>query len=238
MTRAFELRLARSGLPYPSRHVVRPISQLYSREHPIAIPTVHNSKEGEQKVTDEAIGLRNLIAKQAIREALQRYARGVDRGDAPLALSAFHPDAVLRHGFLDEVSPREWITWVMSRPPIDRIGIGHFEPAENVVLGQQHHLTNQTIDIQGETAFSECYFVEHTLSRRGEQLYVTTVGGRYVERYECRDGDWRIAERDAVRDWDGVQPIAARFPGWENSAAGRRDEQDLSYWGGRTGSAS
>ncbi|HEY3716444.1 MAG TPA: nuclear transport factor 2 family protein [Jatrophihabitantaceae bacterium] len=187
-------------------------------------------------MTAEQTEIEKLIAKNAVREALQRYARGIDRGNVPLALSAFHPDAVLRHGFLSEVSPEEWVSWVVSRSPLDRIGIGVFDPADDVVVSQQHHLTNQTVDLYDDTAFSECYFLEYTMTLRRAELYLTTVGGRYVERYECRNDDWRIAERDAVRDWDSVQLIPARFPGWESSPAGRRDGQDLSYWGGRAGS--
>ena len=38
------------------------------------------------------------VAKLEIREALARYARGIDRQDVELAKSAYHPDATDEHG--------------------------------------------------------------------------------------------------------------------------------------------
>ena len=39
-----------------------------------------------------------LVDKQAILEVLTRYCRALDRGDAALIASAYHPDAVDDHG--------------------------------------------------------------------------------------------------------------------------------------------
>lgn len=171
----------------------------------------------------------DYAAKAAIHDALLRYARGIDRGDVPMALSAFHPDARLRHGHVGEASPLEWVTFVISRPPIDRIGLDTGSPADDIVESQQHHVTNHHIKVRGNEAYSEAYFLEYTVTLRGTHRYLTSAGGRYVERYERREGDWRIIERDAVRDWDGVQLLLGRFPGWEKSPQGRRDRDDPSY---------
>jgi hypothetical protein len=153
-----------------------------------------------------------------------------------MALSAFHPDARLHHGLMtDNVSPAEWVRFVLSRPPIDRIGMGQEEPTNDVVESQQHHITQQMIEFDGDIAYSEAYFLEFTMMLRGGRRYLTSVGGRYVEQYERRAGDWRIIERYAVRDWDSVQSVPGRFPGWEKSAQGRRDRDDPSYWSGRAG---
>ena len=177
-----------------------------------------------------------VAAKQEIRDALQRYCRGLDRRDLEMALSAFHTQSHVTHG-LFQGTGHQWVRFVLSAPPIDRIGIGDDDPAFDVAESQQHHVTNQLIEVQGDEAFSEAYFVEYTMSRRGSRRFLTTVGGRYVERYERRCGQWRIAERRAVRDWDSVTPIEARFPGWEKSPQGTRDRSDPSYWDGRAGAA-
>jgi hypothetical protein len=173
--------------------------------------------------------------KQAIRDALQRYARGLDRRDLEVALSAFYADSQVRHGFFSG-SGHDWVRFVLSAPVIDRIGIGDEDPALDVVESQQHHLTNQLIELHGDLAYSETYFLEHTMCRRGDQRYLTSVGGRYVERYARRNGHWKILERDAVRDWDSVAPIIARFPKWEDAPRGTRDRSDPSYWSGQAGS--
>lgn len=174
-------------------------------------------------------GESDVAAKQAIRDALQRYCRGLDRRDLEMALSAFHADSHVVHGLLVGTG-HDWVRYVLSAPPIDRIGIGDEDPALDVVESQQHHVTNQLIDVRGDVAFSEAYLLEFTMSRRGSRRFLTSVGGRYVERYERRVGEWRIAERRAVRDWDSISPIEARFPGWEKAPQGARDRSDPSYW--------
>jgi hypothetical protein len=176
-----------------------------------------------------------LSSDYEVRKALLRYARGIDRGDEAMALSAFHPDARLHHGLKADVSPVEWVRFVLSRPPIDRIGMGTADPADDVVESQQHHITQQMTEFDGDIAYSEAYFLEFTMLLRAGQRYLTSVGGRYIERYERRAGNWRIIERYAARDWDSVQPVPGRFPGWEKSAQGRRDRTDPSYWSGRAG---
>jgi len=174
--------------------------------------------------------------KQAIRDALQRYCRSLDRRDLDVGLSAFHADSYVEHG-LFKGSGHDWVRFVLSAPPVDRVGIGDEDPALDVPEAQQHHVTNQLIEIHGDEAFSEAYFLEYTMSRRGPRRYLSSVGGRYVERYERRLGEWRIAERFAVRDWDSITPIETRFPGWEKSPQGTRDRSDPSYWPGRAGAA-
>ena|GEM_PF-90381 len=172
--------------------------------------------------------------KLEIRDALQRYCRGLDRRDEEMALSAFHPDSMVRHGLFSGTG-HDWVRFVLSAPVIDRIGIGEADPALDVVESQQHHVTNQLVELHGESAYSEAYFLEHTMSRRGDKRYLTSVGGRYAERYERRHGQWRIIERHAVRDWDSVAPIETRAPGWEKSPRGTRDHTDPSYWSGQAG---
>jgi hypothetical protein len=59
----------------------------------------------------------------------------------------------------------------------------------------------------------------------GEVEHIAFVGGRYLDRFECRDGEWRIADRKVVLDWTradvGGDPwmAADRFP-----RGGRRDQ--------------
>ena len=35
----------------------------------------------------------------------------------------------------------------------------------------------------------------------------TLLAGRYVDRFECRDGEWRIAARTVVYDWMRQAPL-------------------------------
>src|SRR5262245_66301298 len=86
--------------------------------------------------------LQVVADKQEIRDALVRYARGVDRKDRDLILSAFHEDAVDDHG--DVVAPPAQL-------------------ADFVVKGQQpqmmHFIGNHLAEVEGHRAFSESYFI-------------------------------------------------------------------------------
>jgi ketosteroid isomerase-like protein len=155
-----------------------------------------------------------MLAKQEIREALMRYARGVDRGDAELICSAYHPDAVDEHGVAD-------YTGVTVGPAIVELMAG--------LRVSSHHITNHVITLHADdTAGCESYFTvwqSHQIDGRDATLHAL---GRYVDRFEKRDGEWRIAHRIVIVEHTSVQPLDAAAP---PSAPGRgsRDRDDPSY---------
>lgn len=123
--------------------------------------------------------------RNAIWQCMLRYARGVDRFDAELIRSAFHSDAIDDHGkFLG--GPEDFIEWAKRQ---------HSEAH----LGHQHNLFNHTCELSGDVAHAETYFMFAGMNRKGNPLVLN--GGRYLDRLEKRDGEWRIAYRTLVRDW-------------------------------------
>src|SRR5919201_1355684 len=56
--------------------------------------------ELEARVVALEAKLQAVADKQEIHETLMRYCRGVDRADAELISSAFHPDAISDHGLI------------------------------------------------------------------------------------------------------------------------------------------
>ena len=69
-------------------------------------------------MTDAALNQSTEICelwdREAIRDCLHRYARGVDRFDRELILSAFHPDALDEHGkFVG--TPDEFVDWALGQ---------------------------------------------------------------------------------------------------------------------------
>lgn len=46
------------------------------------------------------------------------------------------------------------------------MGIGDADTALDVVESQRYHLTNQLIDLDGDVAYSDAYFLEYTLTMR------------------------------------------------------------------------
>lgn len=139
--------------------------------------------------TDEMVA--ELWDRERIRQCLHRYARGVDRFDRELIKTAFHPDAIDEHGkFVG--TPDEFCDWALAMH-------------ENAQLSHQHCLLNHWCDLDGDTAHTETYFMFTAMNRRGKPL--TIGGGRYIDRFEKRDGDWRIAARVTLRDWSNLDNI-------------------------------
>lgn len=135
--------------------------------------------------------IQELWDREQIRQCLHRYARGVDRFDRDLILSAFHPDAIDEHGkFVG--TPEEFCDWALAMHKAAQ-------------LSHQHCLLNHFCEIDGDTAHAETYFMFTAMNRKGKPL--TIGGGRYIDRLEKRDGDWRIAARVTLRDWSNLENI-------------------------------
>ena len=153
--------------------------------------------------------LQALLDKQAIYEVLARYCRGVDRGDHELVLSAFHPDAVSDHG--KPVTPEQRASGATAA----------------AWDGMMHLLTNVLIELDGDQAYVECYFLSAAIVPGDGQRATRIRSGRYLDRFERRKGEWRIAHRVLVDEWSRLDPIQDLTP--ERARLGRRDKDDLVY---------
>jgi hypothetical protein len=144
-----------------------------------------------QSFEELAAKVTELCDREAIRECLRRYARGIDRFDRALILSAFHPDCLDEHGKFVGL-PEEFVEWALGQH-----GRAH--------LSHQHCLLNHSCELDGSTAHAETYFMFVCMNRTGKP--VTIGGGRYVDRLEKRAGEWRIAARVTLRDWSMTDEI-------------------------------
>lgn len=132
-----------------------------------------------------------VIDKMEIRDALARYCRGLDRHDVDMMLSAYHPDAREQHGAFDG-TPAEYGKYVM-------------EMVKDSVVSA-HQITNVLIEVNGSIANSEAYvYVIHQLAGDDFEDHIV---GRYLDRFEKRNGDWRIAHRLLTLEWSRRQPVA------------------------------
>lgn len=141
--------------------------------------------------------IRELIDKEAIRTVLSRFCRGVDRGDAQALESVYHPGALENHG--DFVgSAADWIGLALDAAP------RHFTV-------MHHSLGASNIDLNGDVATVETYFSAGCVLRDDPNTdagpTATTLHGRYIDRFERRDGAWRIATRVVVKDFRELRPI-------------------------------
>lgn len=147
----------------------------------------------------DADELRALLDKQAIHEVLMRYCRGVDRVDRVVIASAFHPDARCEFGEL--VLSGDEIADAIS----DAAGSYHLT---------QHIIGNELIELDGDTARSEAYYLSNTTIADDDGGKLLRMrAGRYVDLLERRDGEWRIADRVVVEDWARIDPLPELPPG-------------------------
>lgn len=125
--------------------------------------------------------------REAIRDAVLRYCRGIDRLDMDLVRSAYHPGGIDHHtGFSGPVE--EFVAWVDG-------ALRNFD-------GTMHIVGNQLVEVHGDVAVCESYGTAvHWGQPADDPRRNFTSGFRYVDHFEKRGGDWRIVERWAVREW-------------------------------------
>jgi len=134
--------------------------------------------------------LQYLLDRQEILDCIHRCARGMDRHDAELFASAYHPDGYDDHGtFRGPVA--DWIAYINGTETDEG---GHARG----FLTHQHLVTNNVVDIDGDEAHSEThyFFVGHKRDVPAIQI----AAGRYIDRFERRNGEWKIAARRVVME--------------------------------------
>lgn len=123
--------------------------------------------------------------REAIRDCLFRYSRAIDRCDMALLKTAYWPGAIDRHtGFTGTIE--EFADWAA--------------PRLRAMPHSVHMLGNILIRLDGAQARVETYFWSVNVLAAGDVREVLAVG-RYLDRFERRDDQWRIAERLVVHDW-------------------------------------
>jgi 3-phenylpropionate/cinnamic acid dioxygenase small subunit len=143
-----------------------------------------------------AARVHTVLDQQEIHDLLMRYTRGVDRKDIELVLSTFHDDAIDDHG-----------SW---KGP-ETINTGRIAADE---VGQtMHFVGNQLIEVDGDVAFAESYFISYRTIEEGGKTFTRIRAGRYLDRVERRDGVWKIAHRLVVDDWSRVDEVVAVVEG-------------------------
>jgi hypothetical protein len=156
--------------------------------------------------------VQRLLDREAIWDCVYRYARGLDRHDREIFESAYHPDAIDHHGsFLGRRD--EFVPWGLDLLASEWDTHTHF-------------ITNNRVDIEGDVAYSESYVLFAQRRRDGNVMDIG--GGRYIDRLERRDGEWRISARELVLDWTG-RTESVVFADVATYPTGRWDREDVSY---------
>src|SRR3954447_14093419 len=140
--------------------------------------------------------LQALADRAEIVDLVARYCRGMDRIDEATLRSIYHDDAIEDRGpglFIGRA--QDWVSWTLGLLPVFQM--------------TQHHIMQTLIDLDGETAEGETYFMAyHRFSTadpaeaaqaasapsgstdelewpEGETELL--LAGRYLDRFERRD---------------------------------------------------
>lgn len=129
-----------------------------------------------------------LLDKQAITEVLQRYSRTLDWLDDAGQAGCFWPDAHIDYGFFTG-SAADFLPVVMQ--------------IERASQRRWHFLSTPSIALHSaDRASAECYGLATGIREQDDGTWSGGLyGGRYLDEFEKRDGEWRIARRKYIMDW-------------------------------------
>jgi ketosteroid isomerase-like protein len=162
-----------------------------------------------------------MAAEREITQVLYRYCHAVDRHDMAELLSVYHPGAADEHGSYSGTA-EGFVAYLDERMP-------------RMYQATMHVLTNITINVRGDAADTESYVTASHLIRVEYGGGLFWFAGRYIDRFEKRAGEWRIARRVLLRSWEKVEPAARALDGGvalpepSPHTDGLRSREDLSY---------
>ena len=134
----------------------------------------------------EAAELREFLDRAKIMDCLARLARGEDRRDAALISASMWPDSTTDYGVFQGTFA-EYLAWVV--------------PGAEAIRNTQHVLGQSFIVLDGDGALVETQVISYHRVDMGAGDRDTCIGGRYLDAFERRGGEWRIASRTMLYDW-------------------------------------
>lgn len=167
-----------------------------------------------------------------IQDVMLQWCRAIDRLDRDGMRAAFHPDAIDEHGpYNGDIDGLiDWVCRRHSAIPFSSHQVSNMliEFADpNLALAETHVRTLQRYPAEAGAALAQMM--------GGRQLkpgvsYDLMTSSRYIDRFERRDGVWRIAGRKLSNDWKQtfeVSPDTPRpHPDW---ITGQRNREDIVY---------
>lgn len=128
-----------------------------------------------------------LLDKQAITDLVHAYCNAADRHDHIKMRSLYHEDAIDDHGSFFKGLAMEFID---KLPEIQ---------APMLIL--HHNVTTLNIRLDGDYAEGEVYIIAfHQIDSENGPMDLL-IGGRYFDKYEKRNGQWKFSHRAVDADW-------------------------------------
>lgn len=166
----------------------------------------------------------NRDDRDAIGEVIAAYAHAIDRHRWEMMEHLFHEDATFAFGPVQG----DWRLFVeQARAIIEPCIATHHQLGQTLVSGEGPDLAH------AETYMTAMHIIppgypSSAFPDRGEE-YSAIVAGRYVDRFERRAGEWRIAHRTGIYDWREFRAIGeASLSSVPAVARGQHDDSDPS----------
>lgn len=154
----------------------------------------------------------DLEIRAAIDDALRSYCRGIDRLHPPSIAAAFHAGAAL-------------IDYGPQPLAIETFVDHAVVSLARKFVATQHRISNTTVERNGAKALVETYVHATHVEATAEGRRLHTFVGRYIDRFEERDGVWKIAQRTLRNDWSTVVQMGDPMSG-TYQPSGRGDSPD------------
>ena len=167
--------------------------------------------------------LRDLLDKQAIQELIHSYCNAADRRDYDKMRALYHEDAKDDHGGFFQGLAMDFIDQL---PAIQ-------EPMEIL----HHNVTTVNIQLEARDGGAvygegEVYVLAYHKVATEQGAMDLLIGGRYLDRYEKRAGQWKFSHRAVVADWVNVHDpsiVDLDSPLIAGSKLGSKNGDDPSY---------
>ncbi len=176
----------------------------------------------EEKFAKLEATVNYLKDRQDILDCIQRESRARDRQDIEQIASCWWEDGVDEHG--------PSICFAPDYP--EKANKGHYTNFQMT----SHNITNHLCDLDGDTANCESYvigslhWIEGNPASTSEGDVTTLAIGRYIDRLERRNGEWRIvARRCTIESSANCDGKWVHSPNVKGFLKGLWDKTDPSY---------
>ena len=155
--------------------------------------------------------------RQAIENVLGTYCRALDRLDLELLKSVYHADGFDDHGSM-KLNAHEFAEQVIAK-------------MRGICVYGMHTITQTVIEVKGDKATSEAYYMGLHITASGEEAigqffgpkylekqrtqgnldkrHEYICGGRYIDILHKRDGQWKIFRRKMTNEFAICRPESA-----------------------------
>jgi len=159
-----------------------------------------------------------MLAKQAITDQINRYPRGLDRGDRELLLSLAHPGARMRFNKMEFPNWEAYVEWLIK--------------AHDEMKGNNHRMTNILVEVNGNRAVSETTGTATLLvpKKDNPNLFEERwMHSRYLDTWSFRNGKWALEGRHTISDYRRVLDVPADLVKSRYEVIGHTGRDDPSY---------